>query len=178
MNQLQGCLFNAPQVIDGYSQPPKCAKAPARTRPLPGSSLLRGTRITEPLPSAPSRVQGLQLHHELDRTRLPASTDLNDGRACRRAWQQRLNAQIQQLTLHLLVSIFRYFKHSQCLSEGPEPTCRSLTAAAPRAQETETPRALQERRQLEVPPHVGGGAVRPDFAHLPACWVIISKVTF
>nr|XP_019580218.1 PREDICTED: DENN domain-containing protein 3 isoform X2 [Rhinolophus sinicus] len=57
------------------------------------------------------RVQGLQLHHELDRTRLRASTDLNDGRACRRAWQQRLNAQIQQLTLHLLVSIFREVKN-------------------------------------------------------------------
>ncbi|XP_032981773.1 DENN domain-containing protein 3 isoform X2 [Rhinolophus ferrumequinum] len=57
------------------------------------------------------RVQGLQLHHELDLTRLRASTDLNDGRACRRAWQQRLNAEIQQLSLHLLVSIFREVKN-------------------------------------------------------------------
>lgn len=133
MNQLQGCLFNAPQVTDGYSQPPKCTKAPARTRPLPGSSLRPATSVTEPLPSAPCRVQGLQLHHELDLTRLRASTDLNDGRACRRAWQRRLNAEIQQLSLHLLVSIFRYFKHCQCLSEGTEPTRRSLMAAAPSA---------------------------------------------
>ncbi|KAM5210866.1 DENN domain-containing protein 3 isoform 1-T3 [Hipposideros larvatus] len=57
------------------------------------------------------RVQGLQLHHELDLARLGASTDLNDGRACRRAWQQRLNTQIQHLALHLLVSIFREVKN-------------------------------------------------------------------
>lgn len=55
-------------------------------------------------------MQGLRLHQELDLAHLAASTDLNEGRARRRAWQQRLNAQIQQLTLQLLVSIFRYLK--------------------------------------------------------------------
>ena len=62
-----------------------------------------------------SRVQSLQMHHELDLAHLCASTDLNEGRACRRAWQQRLNCQIQQITLQLLVCIFRYLKHLQCL---------------------------------------------------------------
>ncbi|XP_024857775.1 DENN domain-containing protein 3 isoform X3 [Bos taurus] len=53
------------------------------------------------------RVQSLQLHHELDLAHLCASTDVNEGRASRRAWQQQLNCQIQQMTLQLLVSIFR-----------------------------------------------------------------------
>ncbi|XP_036119777.1 DENN domain-containing protein 3 isoform X1 [Molossus molossus] len=57
------------------------------------------------------RVQSLQLHQDLDLAHQGASTDLNDGRARRRAWQQRLNAQIQQLTLQLLVSIFREVKN-------------------------------------------------------------------
>ncbi|XP_054446520.1 DENN domain-containing protein 3 [Pteronotus mesoamericanus] len=57
------------------------------------------------------RVQNLQLHRELDLAHLGASTDLNDGRARRRAWQQRLNGRIQRLTLQLLVSIFREVKN-------------------------------------------------------------------
>eukprot|EP00070_Physeter_catodon_P049676 XP_028356570.1 DENN domain-containing protein 3 [Physeter catodon] len=57
------------------------------------------------------RVQSLQMHHELDLAHLCASTDLNEGRACRRAWQQRLNCQIQQITLQLLVCIFREVKN-------------------------------------------------------------------
>ncbi|XP_059971573.1 DENN domain-containing protein 3 isoform X1 [Mesoplodon densirostris] len=57
------------------------------------------------------RVQSLQMHHELDLAHLCASTDLNAGRACRRAWQQRLNGQIQQITLQLLVCIFREVKN-------------------------------------------------------------------
>ncbi|XP_024903359.1 DENN domain-containing protein 3, partial [Pteropus alecto] len=57
------------------------------------------------------RVQSLQLHHELDLAHLGASTDLNNGRARRWTWQQRLNSQIQQLTLQLLVSIFREVKN-------------------------------------------------------------------
>lgn len=60
-----------------------------------------------------SRVQSLQLHHELDLAHLCASTDVNEGRASRRAWQQQLNCQIQQMTLQLLVSIFRYLKPLQ-----------------------------------------------------------------
>ncbi|KAI5281101.1 Denn Domain-Containing Protein 3 [Manis pentadactyla] len=57
------------------------------------------------------RVQSLQLHHELDLAHLCASTDPNSGRARRRAWQQRLNSQIQQITLQLLVSILREVKN-------------------------------------------------------------------
>ncbi|KAB0366774.1 hypothetical protein FD754_010930 [Muntiacus muntjak] len=57
------------------------------------------------------RVQSLQLHHELDLAHLCTSTDVNEGRASRRAWQQQLNCQIQQMTLQLLVSIFREVKN-------------------------------------------------------------------
>ncbi|PNJ18007.1 DENND3 isoform 8 [Pongo abelii] len=53
------------------------------------------------------RVQSLQLHHELHAAHLLSSTDLKEGRAHRRSWQQKLNCQIQQTTLQLLVSIFR-----------------------------------------------------------------------
>ncbi|XP_035965345.2 DENN domain-containing protein 3 isoform X2 [Halichoerus grypus] len=57
------------------------------------------------------RVQSLQLHYELDLAHLGASTDLNEGRARRRAWQRRLNCQVQQVALHLLFSIFREVKN-------------------------------------------------------------------
>nr|XP_055169968.1 DENN domain-containing protein 3 isoform X3 [Nyctereutes procyonoides] len=57
------------------------------------------------------RVQSLQLHHELDLAHLGASTDLNEGRARRRAWQRRLNCQVQQVALQLLFSIFRDVKN-------------------------------------------------------------------
>ncbi|KAK1331862.1 hypothetical protein QTO34_007538 [Cnephaeus nilssonii] len=57
------------------------------------------------------RVQSLQLHYDLDLAHLGASTDVNEGRARRWAWQQRLNGQIQQLALQLLVSIFREVKN-------------------------------------------------------------------
>ncbi|XP_027463338.2 DENN domain-containing protein 3 isoform X2 [Zalophus californianus] len=57
------------------------------------------------------RVQSLQLHHELDLAHLGTSTDLNEGRTRRRAWQQRLNCQVQQVALHLLFSIFREVKN-------------------------------------------------------------------
>ncbi|XP_014643509.1 PREDICTED: DENN domain-containing protein 3, partial [Ceratotherium simum simum] len=57
------------------------------------------------------RVQSLQLHYELALAHLGSSTDLNEGRDCRRAWQQTLNRQIQQITLQLLVSIFREVKN-------------------------------------------------------------------
>uniref|UniRef100_A0A8D0T1P1 DENN domain containing 3 n=1 Tax=Sus scrofa TaxID=9823 RepID=A0A8D0T1P1_PIG len=56
-------------------------------------------------------IQSLQLHHELHLAHLCASTDLNEGRASRRAWQHRLNCQIQQISLQLLVSIFREVKN-------------------------------------------------------------------
>ncbi|KAG8515468.1 DENN domain-containing protein 3, partial [Galemys pyrenaicus] len=57
------------------------------------------------------RAQGLRLHHELDRAHLAASTDLNEGRARRRAWQQALNSQIQHMALQLLVGVFRDVKN-------------------------------------------------------------------
>uniref|UniRef100_A0A2K6S7M9 DENN domain-containing protein 3 n=1 Tax=Saimiri boliviensis boliviensis TaxID=39432 RepID=A0A2K6S7M9_SAIBB len=57
------------------------------------------------------RVQSLQLHHELHASHLCSSTDLNEGRAHRRAWQQKLNCQIQQTALQLLVSVFRDVKN-------------------------------------------------------------------
>ena len=65
-------------------------------------------------PSVLSRVQSLQLHHELDLAHQGASTDLNGERARRRAWQRRLNCQVQQVALQLLFSVFRY--------RGPSPT--------------------------------------------------------
>ncbi|XP_077022790.1 DENN domain-containing protein 3 isoform X2 [Tamandua tetradactyla] len=57
------------------------------------------------------RVQGLQLHQELELVHLGSSTALQEARECRRTWQQRLNSQIQQITLQLLVSIFREVKN-------------------------------------------------------------------
>ncbi|XP_006830790.1 PREDICTED: DENN domain-containing protein 3 [Chrysochloris asiatica] len=57
------------------------------------------------------RVQGLQLHQDLDRAHQSTSTDVNEAQARRRAWQQKLNGQIQQVTLQLLVSIFREVKN-------------------------------------------------------------------
>lgn len=56
------------------------------------------------------RVQSLQLHPDLHLAHLSASTDLNEGRARRRAWQQTLNCKIQHITLQLLVGIFRYHR--------------------------------------------------------------------
>ncbi|XP_021039003.1 DENN domain-containing protein 3 isoform X1 [Mus caroli] len=57
------------------------------------------------------RVQSLQLHPDLYLAHLSASTDLNEGRARRRAWQQTLNCKIQHITLQLLVGIFREVKN-------------------------------------------------------------------
>ncbi|XP_037659543.1 DENN domain-containing protein 3 isoform X3 [Choloepus didactylus] len=57
------------------------------------------------------RIQGLQLHQELELVHLGSSTDLQEGRERTRAWQQRLNCQIQQIALQLLVSIFREVKN-------------------------------------------------------------------
>ncbi|XP_045857499.1 DENN domain-containing protein 3 isoform X3 [Meles meles] len=57
------------------------------------------------------RIQSLRLHRELDLAHLGASTDLNEGRARRRAWQQNLNCQVQHAALQLLVGIFREVKN-------------------------------------------------------------------
>ncbi|KAJ8386819.1 hypothetical protein AAFF_G00166140 [Aldrovandia affinis] len=53
------------------------------------------------------RVEGLQVHYDLDVCRLGTSTDINELRAQRRQWQQRLNGEIQTITLELIVNIFR-----------------------------------------------------------------------
>lgn len=84
-------------------------------------------------PSVPSRVQSLQLHHELDLAHLGASTDLNEGRARRRAWQRRLNCQVQQVALQLLFSIFRYPRLCLCPWEVPLPHADAAEILAPPA---------------------------------------------
>ena len=53
------------------------------------------------------RVEGLQMHYDLETCRLGAGTDVNDLRAQRRQWQHRLNTEIQRITLELIVNIFR-----------------------------------------------------------------------
>ncbi|KAJ7428152.1 hypothetical protein WISP_01686 [Willisornis vidua] len=59
------------------------------------------------------RVEGLQLHHDLELCHLRASTDLGELRSRRRAWQQRLNMEVQQTTLQCIVNIFR-FQEEKC----------------------------------------------------------------
>ncbi|XP_062343302.1 DENN domain-containing protein 3 isoform X2 [Osmerus eperlanus] len=54
-----------------------------------------------------SRVGTLQMHYDLERCHQGASTDVNEQRSRRRAWQRRLNAQILNITLELIVNIFR-----------------------------------------------------------------------
>ncbi|XP_068603240.1 DENN domain-containing protein 3-like [Brachionichthys hirsutus] len=54
-----------------------------------------------------SRAECLQLHYDLELCRLGACTDANALRSQRRDWQARLNAQIQNITLELVVNIFR-----------------------------------------------------------------------
>ncbi|KAL2083902.1 hypothetical protein ACEWY4_019420 [Coilia grayii] len=67
------------------------------------------------LPAVPSyaaesfrtRRRGLQLHYDLEVSQQGGSTSVNELRAQRRHWQQRLNLQIQNITLELIVNIFR-----------------------------------------------------------------------
>ncbi|XP_063055848.1 DENN domain-containing protein 3 [Engraulis encrasicolus] len=67
------------------------------------------------LPSVPSaaaecfktRRRGLQLHYDLDVSQQGSSTNINDLRAQRRTWQQRLNMEIQNVMLELILNIFR-----------------------------------------------------------------------
>ncbi|KAJ7991755.1 hypothetical protein DPEC_G00287170 [Dallia pectoralis] len=54
-----------------------------------------------------TRVQGLQMNYDLELCRLGAGTDVNNQRAKRRVWQSELNTQIQNITLELIVNIFR-----------------------------------------------------------------------
>ncbi|XP_029023250.1 DENN domain-containing protein 3 [Betta splendens] len=54
-----------------------------------------------------SRSECLQLHYDLELCHLGAGTDVNALRGQRRDWQRRLNAQIQNIALELVVNIFR-----------------------------------------------------------------------
>lgn len=54
-----------------------------------------------------SRAKCLQLHYDLELCHLGAGTDVNSLQAHHRSWQRRLNSQIQNITLELVVNIFR-----------------------------------------------------------------------
>lgn len=54
------------------------------------------------------RGEALRMYYDLDISHLATSTDINDLRAQRRLWQQNLNAEVQKITLELMVNIFRY----------------------------------------------------------------------
>uniref|UniRef100_A0A8B9EX05 DENN domain-containing protein 3 n=1 Tax=Amazona collaria TaxID=241587 RepID=A0A8B9EX05_9PSIT len=56
------------------------------------------------------RVESLQLHYDLELCHLRASTDLGELQMRRRAWQQKLNTEVQQTALQLIVNIFREVK--------------------------------------------------------------------
>ncbi|XP_037236442.1 DENN domain-containing protein 3 [Falco rusticolus] len=56
------------------------------------------------------RVESLQLHYDLELCHQRASTDLGELQMRRRAWQQKLNTEVQQTTLQLIVNIFREVK--------------------------------------------------------------------
>lgn len=53
------------------------------------------------------RAECLQLHYDLELCHLGAATDANALRGQRRDWQTRLNTQIQNIALELVVNIFR-----------------------------------------------------------------------
>ncbi|XP_067323360.1 DENN domain-containing protein 3 [Anolis sagrei] len=57
-----------------------------------------------------TRVETLPLHYELELCHLASCTDLGEIQLRKRKWQQRLNAEIQQITLQLIVNIFREVK--------------------------------------------------------------------
>ncbi|CAM2107075.1 unnamed protein product [Caretta caretta] len=56
------------------------------------------------------RVESLQLHYDLELCHLSSSTDFIELQMRRRAWQQKLNTKVQQITLQLIVNIFREVK--------------------------------------------------------------------
>ncbi|XP_061463032.1 DENN domain-containing protein 3 [Rhineura floridana] len=57
-----------------------------------------------------ARVENLQLHYDLELCHLGSCTDLSEIQLRRRNWQQKLNSEIQQITLQLIVNIFREVK--------------------------------------------------------------------
>ncbi|XP_053719632.1 DENN domain-containing protein 3 [Synchiropus splendidus] len=54
-----------------------------------------------------SRAESLQCHYDLEMCHLGVGTDVNTLRSHRRDWQNRLNRQIKNILLELLVNIFR-----------------------------------------------------------------------
>ncbi|XP_072186167.1 DENN domain-containing protein 3 [Excalfactoria chinensis] len=56
------------------------------------------------------RAESLHLHYDLELCHLRATTDLGELQMRRRAWQQKLNTEVQQMTLQLIVNIFREVK--------------------------------------------------------------------
>ncbi|XP_076865974.1 DENN domain-containing protein 3 isoform X2 [Brachyhypopomus gauderio] len=53
------------------------------------------------------RVEGLQIHYDLEVCRQGSVTDVGELRAHRRQWQRKLNSDILNVTLELIVNIFR-----------------------------------------------------------------------
>ncbi|XP_051574526.1 DENN domain-containing protein 3 isoform X2 [Myxocyprinus asiaticus] len=53
------------------------------------------------------RRKGLQLHYDLEMVHQGMRTDMNELRMQRRHWQHRLNRDIQNITLELIVNMFR-----------------------------------------------------------------------
>lgn len=53
------------------------------------------------------RAKGLQLHYDLDVCRTSSRTDINELRAHRRQWQHKVNTVILNVTMELIVNIFR-----------------------------------------------------------------------
>nr|XP_020660207.1 DENN domain-containing protein 3 isoform X4 [Pogona vitticeps]XP_020660208.1 DENN domain-containing protein 3 isoform X4 [Pogona vitticeps] len=57
-----------------------------------------------------TRAENLSLHYDLELCHLSSCIDLGEVQLHRRNWQRRLNAEIQQITLQLIVNIFREVK--------------------------------------------------------------------
>uniref|UniRef100_A0A4W3J9T0 DENN domain containing 3 n=1 Tax=Callorhinchus milii TaxID=7868 RepID=A0A4W3J9T0_CALMI len=53
------------------------------------------------------QIESLQMHYDLELSHLGSSTDISDLHMRRRSWQQNLNSQIQEMSLELIVNIFR-----------------------------------------------------------------------
>ncbi|XP_044274885.1 DENN domain-containing protein 3 isoform X2 [Varanus komodoensis] len=57
-----------------------------------------------------TRAENLQLHYDLELCHFGSCTDLSEIQLRRRNWQQKLNSEIQQIALQLIVNIFREVK--------------------------------------------------------------------
>uniref|UniRef100_A0A8D3BB48 UDENN domain-containing protein n=1 Tax=Scophthalmus maximus TaxID=52904 RepID=A0A8D3BB48_SCOMX len=83
---------------------------------IDGGSVSTSCSDTVDLPHIPpaaadcftQRCQSLQTHFDLDQCHHASCTDINRQRAQRRAWQRKLNHDIQRITLELMVNIFRF----------------------------------------------------------------------